>query len=183
LRVDVNGAWSAEEVPRRVAELKRWGVCVVEQPTYGTAAELVDLAGRCELPLMADESLLTAADADVLAAEPQRVWWNIRISKNGGPGPAAALARKAAAAGIPFTIGCMVGESSILSAAQRRLLGEVPQPRFVEGNYGRWLLSGDLARRSLRFGFGGRLRALRKAVAVDERRLQRYGRHLLTQRA
>ncbi|MHC4983101.1 MAG: enolase C-terminal domain-like protein, partial [Planctomycetota bacterium] len=121
LRVDVNGGWSIDETPQRVAELKQFGVCVVEQPVYCSAAELVGLAGRCDLPLMADESLLTAADAKALLAAGQKIWWNIRISKNGGILRSKALAELAAENHVPFTIGCMVGESSILSAAQRAL--------------------------------------------------------------
>jgi hypothetical protein len=89
---------------------------------------------------------------------------------------------------VPFTIGCMVGESSILSAAQRELLAVCPAPRSVEGNYGRFLLVDDLTKRSLRFGYGGRLGpaslpgALRR-VAIDPKRLARYARRIQTLRA
>ena len=185
LRVDVNGGWDAATVPDRVADLQQYGVCVVEQPTFCPAGQLAELAQRCALPLMADESLLTPDDAEILSRQP-RVWWNIRISKNGGLGPALALAVKAADKGIPFTLGCMVGESSILSAAQRRLLQACASPRFVEGNYGRFLLSGDLTTRSLRFGYGGRLGVLGGpglGIQVDRRKLQQYGRLMRTLRA
>jgi muconate cycloisomerase len=186
LRVDVNGGWTADQTPARTSELAPLGVCVVEQPARCTAGELVELARRCELPLMADESLLTAGDARVLLAEPTRIWWNIRISKNGGIVPAMELAALASEHGVPVTIGAMVGESSILSAAQRRLLQSCPQPRFVEGNYGRLLLADDLTTRSMRFGYGGRLRPLRGwglGVRIDPRRLERHARHVGTLQA
>ncbi len=160
LRVDVNGEWQYDTVPGRVKELKRFGVCVVEQPAGATAEEFVELARICNLPLMADETLLTERDARILLGEPRRVWWNIRISKNGGLGMSARLARMAAEAGVKFTLGCMVGESGILSAAQRRLLEVIPPPTFMEGNYGRFLLQGDITKKSLRFGYGGRLKTL-----------------------
>lgn len=180
LRVDVNGAWPAQEVPDRVAELAPLGVCVVEQPAKVSAAELGELARRCSLPLMADESLLTRADAKALLAgpAPRRVWWNLRIGKNGGWAPTVALAMEAAREGVPFVAGCLVGESSILSAAQRRLLQWAPAPRFVEGNWGLFLMRGDLTRRSLQFRFGGRLGVVRRTglgVDVDAGRLERYG--------
>jgi muconate cycloisomerase len=183
LRVDVNGGWSVGETPRRVAELKAFGVRVVEQPVFCLATELADLAGRCELPLMADESLLTEDDARCLLPTGARVWWNIRLSKNGGLRRSLALVEMAAGAGIPFVIGCMVGESGILSAAQRRLLQLSVQPAFIEGNYGRFLLKGDLCRNSPRFGYGGRLNVLRGnglGIAVDETRLARYGKLAMT---
>ncbi len=183
LRVDVNGGWQTDQAPRRVAELEPFGVGVVEQPIRGSAEELADLAGRCRLPLMADESLLGEQDARRLLPAGEKVWWNIRISKNGGLHPALALARLAAENGVPFVIGCMVGESSILSAVQRRLLEVSPPPRFVEGNYGRFLLADDLTGKSLRFGYGGKLRPLAgrgMGVTVNEAKLRRYGKLLET---
>ena len=177
LRVDVNGAWDADETPDRVSELESHGVCVVEQPVYCSAGDLVELAQRCKLPLMADESLLTAEDAAVLVEEPEKVWWNIRLCKNGGLVRSLRLARLAAEKGVSFTAGCMVGESSILSAAQRRFLQLAPAPRFVEGNYGRLLLSADLTTKPLQFGYAGKLQALRRpglGVVVDPVKVLRY---------
>jgi len=72
----------------------------------------------------------------------------------------------------------MVGESGILSSAQRVLLGRVPRPRFVEGNFGRFLLADDLTRPSPLFFYGGRLRLLGGpglGVEVNLQKLARYG--------
>ena len=177
LRVDVNGGWSAAETPERTAELKALGVCCVEQPVFCTAGELADLAERCRLPLMADESLLTDADAQTLLRTPSRVWWNLRLSKNGGLLRTLKLCELARRHGVPFTLGCMVGESSILSAAQRWLLSMGASPRFVEGNYGRFLLAGDVTKRSLRFGRGGRLDPVGfSAAEAAPARLTKWGR-------
>ncbi|MBL7133059.1 MAG: hypothetical protein ISS78_03085 [Phycisphaerae bacterium] len=176
-RVDVNGAWDIDETSQRVSDLKSYGICVVEQPVFCSAGELVDLAQRCKLPLMADESLLTNDDAAALLEEPKKVWWNIRLCKNGGLVPSLRLARLAAEKGVSFVAGCMVGESSILSAAQRRFLQMAPAPRFVEGNYGRLLLSADLTTRPLQFGYAGKLKALRRpalGVVVDPVKVFRY---------
>ena len=178
LRADVNGGWDVDSTPARAAALRQHGVCVVEQPVYCPAAELAALAARCELPLMADESLLSADDARELCGQGSRVWWNIRISKNGGLRRALRMARLAEREGASFVVGCMVGESGILSAAQRRLLQLAPGARFVEGNYGRLLLGDDLTVQSPRFGYGGRLKALGAAglgARVDPRRPARYG--------
>ncbi len=183
LRVDYNGALSLKDAPDRIAALKQYGVCVVEQPVFCTPKQLVKLAGKCELPLMADESLRTEADAEALLAEPQRVWWNIRLSKNGGLMRAMRIARLAAENNVPFSLGCMVGESSILSAAQRRFLQLGAHPRFVEGNYGRLLLKGDLTARSLMFGLCGRLRTLKGdgwGINIDLDRVARFGRLIRT---
>ena len=151
LRVDVNGGWDSVTTPERIEALRQYNVCAVEQPVYCKAGELVELASRCKLPLIADESLLTMEDATVLRQAGDRIWWNVRISKNGGFAPALKLAHYAADSGVPVVLGCMVGETSVLSAAQRRLLQFMPvSPRFVEGNYGRFLLADDICTRSLR---------------------------------
>ena len=109
LRVDANGAWSADETPDRIAELRARGVLAVEQPVSAPAAELAELARRCSLPLIADESLLTPADAETLAAHAEHVWWNLRISKNGGLVRTLRLAELAARRGVTVVLGCMVG--------------------------------------------------------------------------
>jgi len=186
LRVDVNGGWPADETPDRVAALERYGVCAVEQPFFGPVAELIDVAQRCRLPLMADESVILAEDALKCLGPEKKVWVNIRLSKNGGLGPCRDLAVAAFEANVPFAVGCMVGESSILSAAQRALLASIPRPRFMEGNFGTYLLTDDLTARSLRFGIRGRLKYLGPGgygVDPDPRRLARYGELVKTLRS
>ena len=182
LRVDVNGGWAMDQVRSRVAELPQWGVCAVEQPTFCSAGELVKLAAASPLPLMADESLLTQSDAHTLLTAGDRIWWNLRIGKNGGVGRVLSLARMAAENRVPFVLGCMVGETSLLSAWQRVVLQIGPRPRFVEGNYGRFLLRDDVFRRSLRFGYAGKLRAISGAkasqFAPEPARLARLGRRV-----
>ena len=183
LRVDVNGGWDIDSTPQRVEQMFDFGVCVVEQPVYCAPEQLVELARKCKLPLMADESLLTTDDAQILLAEPQRIWWNIRIAKNGGPARALAMAKLAGKNDVKFTLGCMVGETCILSAAQRRVLQLAPAPRFVEGNYGRFLMDDDLTVRSPRFGYGGKLKAIGGAglgVNVSQESVDRYGELLKT---
>lgn len=179
LRVDANGGWDRQQTIVKAQEMQEYGVCVIEQPVFCSASELADLAMECEVPLMADESLLTPADAEALAVAGARVWWNIRISKNGGITRAALLAKRAYDKGIPFVFGCMVGESSILSAAQRRLLQVAPKPRFVEGNYGRFLLADDVTcGKSLRFGYGGRLKGVPGnglGICVSQDKIDQYG--------
>jgi len=183
LRVDVNGAWDMANTPERATALKAMGVIAVEQPVFCDAREFVALSRECPLPLIADESLLTQRDAEVLLAEPHRIWWNIRLSKNGGLLGALKLARLAAATGVTFVLGCMVGESSLLSAAQRRMLQMGPGPRYVEGNYGRWLLRGDLTDRTLNFRYGGRLTSLSAeglGIRISPAKLEKFAQHLAT---
>ena len=54
-------------------------------------------------------------------------------------------------------MGCQVGESSLLSAANLALLYLFPNVRYAEGCYGRHLLKEDPFRPLMQFGYGGRL--------------------------
>lgn len=188
LRVDVNGGWAEEDVPARMEALRDYGVCAVEQPVFCGASKLVKLAERCPLPILADETLVTERNAKTLLEAGEKVWWNIRLSKNGGLLASLRLMHLATANHVPFVLGCMVGESSILSAAQRRALQLGPVPRFVEGNYGRFLLHEDFLTgwKSLRFGYGGVLRPLRGeglGVGISREGVERFGGLIKTLRA
>jgi L-Ala-D/L-Glu epimerase len=71
----------------------------------------------------------------------------------------------------------MVGETSILSAAGRRFLENVPGVRFAEGSYGRFLLTGDIVRRPVQFGCRGKgkpLPGLGWGIEVQPERLRAY---------
>lgn len=185
LRVDANMGWLFKDVPAKVAELAEYGVLAVEQPCRVTLGRFVDLAEECVLPLIADESLRTVAAAEVLLGAEGKIWPNVRISKCGGLGPARRIAQLAAAEDIPWVLGCMVGESGLLSTAQRTLLASAPPPAMVEGNYGPFLLKDDLVQPSPRFGYGGRLlpgRAIYQA-RPNVRKVKRYGRCVATLRA
>jgi L-alanine-DL-glutamate epimerase-like enolase superfamily enzyme len=162
LRVDANGGWSLPEARDALALLERCGVCALEQPlSDANDADLPQLAEQTRCELIADESLLTAVDAQRLIEGGGVHVLNIRIAKNGGLLPALRIARLARAAGVDVQLGCLVGETSILSAAGVAFLEACPKVRFVEGAFGRLLLRADVIRHPVRFGFGGRVRARR----------------------
>lgn len=157
LRLDANGVWTPDEAAVRLRLWQTLPIACVEQPVSRNDPDgWSALAGKVSLPLMADESLVTPDDAARLAALRVPVWFNLRISKNGGLIPAITLAVLAHRHGIPYQLGCMVGETSILSAAGRWFLQLVPGVRFAEGSFGRFLLRDDVVARPLRFRYGGR---------------------------
>jgi muconate cycloisomerase len=159
LRVDANGGWSPAEAQAALPALERCGVCALEQPlSDADDAELPALAAQTRCDLIADESLLTVSDAQRLIEGRGVRVLNIRIAKNGGLMPALRIARLALGAGLQVQLGCLVGETSILSAAGLAFLEACPKVRFVEGAFGRFLLHADVTRPSIRFGLGGRVR-------------------------
>jgi len=184
LRVDANGAWDLEEAVRRAEVLARYGVLAVEQPLPKGAEEaLADLRARTPVPIMLDESLLTVAEAERLVREGRVDLFNIRVSKNGGLVQSLRLADLARRSGLDFQLGCMVGETGVLTAAGRvflELMGRAV--RFAEGSYGRFLLRADVTRERLTFGYGGLVRAMSGpglGVRVSMRKVRRVARCVL----
>ncbi|MCH7814835.1 MAG: hypothetical protein IID40_12540 [Planctomycetes bacterium] len=175
LRLDANGAWTTERAVAVLTELADLPLAGVEQPlAKGNEADLTHLRRIHTPPIIHDESLITMNDARSLADRQLADGFNIRISKCGGLLPSLRLARFARQHGVLVQLGCMVGETSILSAAGRAFLEMVPQVVFAEGWFGSFLLSEDVVRRPLRFGYGGRGRSLAGpgwGVTVDPNRL------------
>jgi L-alanine-DL-glutamate epimerase-like enolase superfamily enzyme len=178
IRVDANGAWRPEEALAAIARLAELGVECVEQPLPRLAvAELAALRARSPLPLVADESLVTAGDARELAAAGAVDHFNLRVSKCGGLARCAALAAIAREAGIGVQVGCQVGETAILSAAGRHLAAGLDQLLYAEGSFGEALLLEDLSRVPVTFGWGGvapRLTGPGLGVEIDARRAARW---------
>lgn len=159
LRVDANAGWSLAEVADALPLLEDRGVCALEQPLPDTHdADLGYLAEQSSCDIIADESLLTLDDGQRLIAGGGVKIFNIRIAKNGGLMPALRLARLALTHGLDVQLGCLVGETSILTAAGLAFLEACPRVRFVEGAFGTWLLRRDVTTRTIRFGLGGRIR-------------------------
>lgn len=176
LRLDVNGAWTLEQA---ISTLTAWHdlpLAVVEQPLAKQDEEnLSELKACVHVPLMYDESLVTLEDAERLIARQVADGFNIRLSKCGGLLPSLKLAHLARRHGVIVQLGCMVGETSILSAAGRRFLELTPDVRFVEGSFGRLLLRRDVVRKPVQFGYGGRMRRLNGlgwGIDVDRERLE-----------
>lgn len=178
LRVDANGAWSFEEAKEWLTGAGRLPLSCVEQPlAKGCEDRLPELKRLTNYPLMHDESLATAADAERLAVLGVADGFNIRISKCGGLMPSLRLAAFARRHGVRIQLGSMVGETSVLSAAGVRFLEVCPGVEWVEGCYGSLLLTGDVLTKPLRFRFGGRPPRLGSeglGVDVDDKLIARY---------
>lgn len=176
LRVDANGAWSFEQAMEAMRMLQGLPIAAVEQPTArGQEEQWPQLHELSGLPIMADESLVTMQDAEYLVQARAVQAFNIRISKNGGLTAAVRLAEFARRHDLTVMIGCMVGETAILSAAHVKLLGLIDNATFAEGCFGRLLLREDVGKR-VQFGFAGRpprIAPLGLGMTVDRAALAR----------
>jgi muconate cycloisomerase len=176
LRLDANSGWDLETARARLAGWEHLHIACVEQPLDKFRREDInELHRTTTLELMHDESLVTYADAESLVIDQVADWFNLRLSKNGGFLETMRLAGMARQHKVRCQLGCMVGETGILSAAGRRFLECVPDIEFAEGSYGRFLLKTDITRRPVDFGYGGKpkpLVGLGWGVDVEPERLK-----------
>lgn len=178
LRLDANEAWDPASAIERLGELAAYGIVAVEQPVpkadWGGLKEVKDAV---PMRVIADESLVTLADAWGLADRRACGGFNLRISKCGGLLAVLRIYRFARNAGIPCQLGCHVGETGILSAAGRHFAAVVPELLFAEGSFNRHLLAEDIVEEDLTFGFRGRapvLDASGLGVTIKRRALEQY---------
>jgi L-Ala-D/L-Glu epimerase len=158
LRADSNMAWSLDAARTAMARLAEYGVESFEQPVAADDLDsMARLVAETGLPVMADESFHDAASLERLIATRACTGVNVRIAKCGGLVAALARCRRALDAGLTVQIGCQVGETSHMSAAQMvlvRTLGE--GVRYLEGCFGERLLAIDPVEPLLQFRRGGR---------------------------
>ncbi len=178
--VDANACWAFTDALAHLPVLRRAGVRVVEEPfgrgrpESGLLARHPDAAG---MSIMADESVLTVDDARSICSAGAFTRLNIRLAKNGGILRALAIAAEARAAGIPFQLGCHIGETGILSALGRAAAALLSDARVVDGSADALILSGNVVVEDLTFGRGGRAAVITGrgvGCTVDPGALRRY---------
>jgi len=183
LRVDANMAWTVEQALEAIGQLRAVGIWSFEQPiAAGDLAGLARLVADSSAQIMVDEGLSDRDSLQRFISHRACTAANVRISKCGGLVGAYARCREALDAGLLLQVGCQVGESSLLSAAQLTLLQGLapltPGVRFAEGCFGRHLLWEDPAAPLVQFGYGGRPPrrppGAGLGVEVDLAALQRY---------
>jgi len=116
IRVDANGAWTADEAVERIAELAEFGIELVEQPCARADIEgLRRVHEAVTVPVIADESCHTVADVDALAGAVDGV--NIKLTKCGGLCEAVEMVTRAQELGLKLMVGCMTSSSLAVTTA------------------------------------------------------------------
>ncbi|MDH6549750.1 L-alanine-DL-glutamate epimerase-like enolase superfamily enzyme [Streptomyces sp. SAI-208] len=131
--VDANMSWTPANAVGHAHRLREAGADYVEEPLpKGSWEALRALRRDGGLRVMLDESVCTARDARRAVESGSCDAFNIRVSKNGGPLPAAALVAYARENGIRFQFGVQVAEVGPLINAGRALAFARPDALTVE---------------------------------------------------
>ena len=116
LRADANAAWNLERATAMAAFLADNGFELLEQPLPKDDLDgLRSLRQRSPIPIIADESCLTASDLPRLDGAVHGI--NIKLSKCGGLAEARRMALEARRREMRVMIGCMVESSLGITAA------------------------------------------------------------------
>ncbi len=116
LRVDANAAWSAKQTLAMLPQLSELGVEFIEQPLPPHDLDgLRFVRERCALPIVADESCLTATDVAKLVGVVDGV--NLKLAKCGSLREAMRIIHTARSHGMLVMAGCMVETSLGITAA------------------------------------------------------------------
>ena len=116
LYIDANAAWSLEDSLTGIPKIAQRGVHLIEQPlSVEDNAQMKDLKGRFNTPIIADESFNDHSDLSLCVDCFDGI--NVKLQKIGGLTPAVDVIKKAKTQNLKIMIGCMTESSVGLSAA------------------------------------------------------------------
>jgi L-Ala-D/L-Glu epimerase len=116
IRVDANCGWTVKQTIRMLPILDEFGVTVLEQPLVPHDLDgLALISAQAEIPVIADESCLTAVDIPPLVGKVDGI--NIKLAKCGGLREALRMIAIARAHGLMVMVGCMIESSIGITAA------------------------------------------------------------------
>ncbi|UCF92168.1 MAG: hypothetical protein JSW39_28545 [Desulfobacterales bacterium] len=157
IRVDANMAWDVPQAIEAMKQLSAYGIQSFEQPIRPDDIQgLAQLVQETGLGVMVDESLNDGESLEELIRQRACTAVNVRISKCGGLIASFNRCVRALQAGLTVQVGCQVGETSLLSAAQLILIAAVKRVKYAEGCFGLHLLREDPVEPLVQFGYGGR---------------------------
>jgi L-alanine-DL-glutamate epimerase-like enolase superfamily enzyme len=116
VRVDANCGWTVKHAIRMLPVLKEFGVTVLEQPLPPRELDgLAAVTRAADIPVIADESCLTAADIPPLVGKVDGI--NIKLAKCGSLREALRMIAVARTHGMMVMVGCMIESSIAITAA------------------------------------------------------------------
>ncbi|MBF0546098.1 MAG: dipeptide epimerase [Candidatus Riflebacteria bacterium] len=120
IRVDANQGWTAKEAVRIMKKLEsaNLGIELLEQPVLAHDIEgLKKVKDSIETPVLADESVFSAIDAEHLINSKAADFLNIKLMKTGGLRSAQRICSIAELHGVECFMGCMMESKISVTAA------------------------------------------------------------------
>jgi muconate cycloisomerase len=154
VRVDLNARWDRLTALTWLPRLADAGIEVIEQPVpAGEIEALAEITHALPVPVMADESLRTPADALRLAKLGAADIYSVKTTKSGGLRPSRAITEIAGAAGVPAHAGTSI-ETGVGTAATLALACTAPAVTWGSELFGPLLMRDEVLRTPLRYENG-----------------------------
>ncbi len=132
LRVDANQGYELHDAMHFLDATRELGLELIEQPLAREDLEgAAALVQKSRMPLIADEAVVSIADAKRVIEARAASGINIKLMKCGGLGAARVIHDKATAAGMSLMLGCN-DESRISIAAALHFASAMPGVRYVD---------------------------------------------------
>jgi L-alanine-DL-glutamate epimerase-like enolase superfamily enzyme len=158
IRLDANNIWKdAREAVQFLLNLPEDIVAIEEPLVVPNWEGIHQILHAIPMDIILDEHACLLRDLRQVKY-PQRMIFNLRVSKCGGILRSIEMGRMALQMGMKVIIGAQVGESSALTRAGL-IVGHALDGKVVafEGGYGLNLMERDFFRETYQFGQGGRL--------------------------
>ena len=179
LRIDANGAFSANTAIEFIHAADSIGISSFEQPVakenLGGLKQVTELG---TIATIADESMCNMSDMDNLIRNRGCSGFNVRVSKCGGFRESLKLWKHALNNGFFCQLGCHVGETGVLAAAGRHLAALCSKIRYLEGGYAGFTLESDICNEEISFGYQGKAGLLDGSglgVTINSEVLDKWG--------
>lgn len=184
IRLDANCAFTVNKAIQFIESIEKYSIDSIEQPIKrGEVTDLATVKANSSIPIMADESVVTYNDAKNLIEHNACDYFNLRISKCGGLYRSLAIAHLAEQENVKLQLGCLVGETAILSAAGRHIAAYLSNIQFIEGSYSTLLLEEDIAKEEIVFGNEGKAPVLTGhglGVNIQKEILNKYSKNRIS---
>lgn len=178
IRVDANQGWDEITTLRADAAFRDLDVELIEQPLPRANLDgMSRLRRRMDIPIMADESVCTPADAIMLVRHEAADIFSLKPAKAGGLLSSRKVAAIAEGAGIPCYVGCM-RETGIGTAAYAHFAAATPMVSLGCELFGPLMLTDDIVVNAIQYE-SGRIRVPGGpglGVTLDEEKMAHYAR-------
>jgi len=116
IRLDANCGWSTKEALKKIKELEKFDIELIEQPIPpGNLEDLKIIRENTDIPIFVDEWVMCAKDIPQYKGIVDGI--NIKLMKCGGIREAVKMIHTARACDLKIMIGCMIESSVGISAA------------------------------------------------------------------
>lgn len=158
IRLDANRAWTIDQALDVIPKFYQYDISSIEEPLIPSEiGKLSRLSKDINIPIMLDESIYNMQHAMQYAdtIDSNKLKFNLKLSKFGGPLRASEVFQYAKSHGIACSLGCNVGESAILSA-MGRIFAQAHDLSYLEGSYAKFFMEKDISTQSITFSNGGK---------------------------